>query len=151
MQTSNMRVGVLTSAYDFKCTCCIRTNASLNCPVVFYSIICFKIAVWNSYQEQMDVRCDIRKRMSDYCLQSICSPVTFVNERKAIFSIIIHNYHSIICAALTKLDVRGKQLFFSRAWSFDFKVPYLNLTIHKQFYLQETHTPETFLFRKVFH
>jgi hypothetical protein len=75
-------------AYAFLCIRCICTNTHLNCAVVYYSTICFKISLWNSYQEQLEMDteisdCDIQNRMHNYCLSvKHMQSSNFVNEQK---------------------------------------------------------------------
>jgi hypothetical protein len=97
--------------------------------------------------------CDIRKRMSN-CYLSVkhmqSSSYLLMSKKNHQYCHLY--YHCIIYGALARLEVRGKEVFifflFIVHHHSDLKVPYSNLTIDKQFYLQKHILQNCFCFAK---
>jgi hypothetical protein len=139
-----------------------------NCAVVYYSTVCFKFSVWNLYQEQLEMDSEIcrywylkenvlfawmkgYKRMCNCCLSVKHTQTSnFSQQAKSNRQYYHSHYLCIICAALTRLEVKGKQTFFFFVHLLsNLRVPCSYLTVVKQFYLQKNTTSEVFLFCKV--
>jgi hypothetical protein len=89
---NNILTCKISGSHSSKCICCSHTNIHSNCSVVHYSTM-FQTPMWTSYQEKLKIDTKIcwlifqRECVIIVHLESIH---TFVNEQKAVISIIIH-------------------------------------------------------------
>jgi hypothetical protein len=151
-----MRLQVMVVGYvSFQCTCCVPTNTHLDYALVYYSTVCFKLSVWNSYQKKLEMDCDIQRWMRNYCLSVKHTQPSKFHIVKNNHSIIIHISLYYLCSTGKARNVRDAVIYFVfprfvAHWHSYLKVSCLNLTVDKQFYLQKRHTLQAFLSLKVY-